>query len=88
MANTIRSLLLATALVSVAACSKKAPEQLPPPPVDTPRPAETTPIGPVKGSQEDFVASVAADRIYFDTDKFDVDAPDQETLQRDRKSVV
>ncbi|MEO8723221.1 MAG: peptidoglycan-associated lipoprotein Pal [Sphingobium sp.] len=88
MPNMIRSLLLATALVSVAACSKKAPEQLPPPPVDTARPAETAPTGPVKGSQEDFLANVAADRIFFDTDKFDVDAPDQATLQSQAQWLI
>ena len=38
------------------------------------------PSGPVKGSQEDFLASVAADKIYFDTDKYDIDAQDQSVL--------
>ena len=31
--------------------------------------------------QEDFIASVSSDRIFFDTDKYDVDAQDQATLQ-------
>ena len=35
----------------------------------------------VPGSQEDFVATVSSDRIFFDTDSSDVDGPDQATLQ-------
>ncbi len=78
-----QGLMLATAVVSLAACAKKPPKELPPAPVengarDVVPPA---PSGPVKGSQEDFIASVASDRIFFDTDKYDVDQPDQATLQ-------
>lgn len=78
-----RTLMIASAVVALSACSKKAPEELPPPPVDTARPAEATPpapTGPAKGSQADFLASVAADKIYFDTDKYDIDAQDQTVL--------
>ncbi len=78
-----RSLLVATALIALSACSKKAPEELPPPPVETsqPTPPAPPPSGPAKGSQEDFLASISSDRIYFDTDKYDVDSDDQTTLQ-------
>src|SRR4051812_10971158 len=78
-----RSLLMATAVISLAACSKKAPQELPPAPVDNSTGADTGAGtgGPVKGSQEDFVASVAADRILFDTDQFEVDSQDQSILQ-------
>lgn len=83
MAPLSRSLMIATALLALSACAKKQPEELPPAPVESARPVETeaAPAGPVKGSQEDFVASVAADRVFFDTDKFDIDAQDQATLQ-------
>ena len=86
MAPLTRTLLTASALVVLAACAKKAPEELPPAPVETARPSDAspaaaTPAGPVKGSQEDFLASVAADKIYFDTDKYDVDAADQDVLR-------
>jgi len=78
-----RPLLMATAVIALAACSKKPPAELPPAPGgDTG--AETgaaTPGGPVKGSQEDFVASVSSDRIFFGLDQYDVDAEDQATLQ-------
>ena len=83
MSPITRTLMIASAVIALSACSKKAPEELPPPPVDTARPAEATPpppSGPVKGSQEDFLASVAADKIYFDTDKYDIDAQDQTVL--------
>ncbi|NIJ15856.1 peptidoglycan-associated lipoprotein Pal [Sphingobium vermicomposti] len=79
-----RPLLIAVSVLALAACGKKAPKDLPPPPAGDPSAQTgigTTPTGPVKGSQEDFVASVASDRIFFDTDQYDVDAQDQQTLQ-------
>ncbi|HEX7876398.1 MAG TPA: peptidoglycan-associated lipoprotein Pal [Sphingobium sp.] len=79
-----RPLLIAVSVLALAACGKKAPKDLPPPPAgDTSAQtgAPTTPTGPTKGSQEDFVASVSSDRIFFDTDQYDVDAQDQQTLQ-------
>src|SRR3546814_12239191 len=99
MKNISRHLIIATSIIALAACAKKAPEELPPPPAQTQQPEYTAPpsSGPVKGSQEDFMASVSSDRIFFDTDKYDVSAEDQTTLQsqaqwlmanQDRKSVV
>ncbi|WP_313804173.1 peptidoglycan-associated lipoprotein Pal [Sphingobium sp.] len=78
-----RPLLMAAAIVALAACSKKAPKELPPAPADTSTQTSgpATPSGPVKGSQEDFVASVSSDRILFATDQYDVDAQDQQILQ-------
>ena len=80
-----RPLLIAVSVLALAACGKKAPKDLPPPPA-TDSSAQTgtgtgTTTGAVKGSQEDFVASVSSDRIFFDTDQYDVDAQDQQTLQ-------
>lgn len=79
-----RPLLMATAVMALAACSKKPPAELPPAP--GPQPTASTggssvPTGPVKGSQEDFIASVSSDRIFFDLNQYDVDAQDQATLQ-------
>ncbi|SFG32326.1 peptidoglycan-associated lipoprotein [Novosphingobium sp. CF614] len=75
-------LLLAGAL-AVSACASKAPKELPP----EPGPATTTtpsqPLGPVPGSQADFVAKMmGADTIYFDTDKYDIDSMDQAALTK------
>jgi peptidoglycan-associated lipoprotein len=77
-------LLLAASLIAIGGCAKKPPKELPPAPVDSSGPVQpATPVNtaPAPGSQDDFVASVAADRIFFDTDKSDVDAADQATLQ-------
>jgi peptidoglycan-associated lipoprotein len=75
------NILLAIGLVALAACApKKRAEDLPPPPVDSSQPQTTTPGGPAPGSQADFVASVMADRIFFDTDKSNIDGEDQQVL--------
>lgn len=78
--------LLAVAMLTVGACSKKAPTELPPPPVGTD--TGTGSVDPnaglnqvVPGSQADFIASVAADRIFFGFDQYNVDAEDQATLR-------
>ena len=81
--NSATALLLAVSLIAVAGCAKKQkPEDLPPPPIGAEgnTGAVTAPTGPTPGSQADFIASITADRIYFDTDKSDVDAEDQATL--------
>jgi peptidoglycan-associated lipoprotein len=78
------TLLAATVLIAVAGCAKKPPAELPPAPQETP--AAEAPAGPtdsasVPGSQAHFLANIASDRIFFDTDQSDVDAEDQTTLQ-------
>lgn len=75
-------LMLAASLVALGACAKqKTAEQLPPPPATGEQTVDPSSGRPVPGSQEDFVASVMADRIFFDTDKYDVDAEDQAALR-------
>ena len=66
---------------AVSACAKKAPQVLPPDP-GTPSQTETTSSSaPVPGSQADFAAQMMGqDTIYFDTDKFNIDAADQAAL--------
>ena len=80
-------MLVTASALAVSACAKKAPEELPPPPqtaAPTPPPAATpTPSGPQPGSQAHFRQAMAgSDTIYFDTDKYDIDAPDQAALQK------
>ena len=82
--RSTKHLMLAASLLALAACAKKPPADLPPPPVGstgttTPPAATTTSVVP--GSQEDFVAAITSDRIFFDTDSSEVDATDQETLR-------
>ena len=76
------AMIAAITMLAVGACAKKAPDTLPPAPegTGTETPADTG-TGVVPGSQEDFVANVAADRIFFDFDQYNVDAQDQATLQ-------
>jgi len=79
--------LITVAALTAAGCAKKqAPPQLPTAPADTIENNEQPQPGPVSnavvpGSQADFLASVASDRIFFDTDKTDIDAEDQATLR-------
>jgi len=74
-----------TSAIALAGCAKKAPEELPSAPVTSSTPAPTpppAPSGPVPGSYEDFLASVAGqDTIYFDTDKYDIDDADAAALR-------
>ncbi|AYJ86776.1 peptidoglycan-associated lipoprotein Pal [Sphingomonas paeninsulae] len=76
-------LLLAASLLAIGACAKKPPKELPPPPVDNSAQQAPPPMNPgaAPGSQADFVASVAADRVFFATDSSEVDQPGQSTLQ-------
>ena len=83
ISRTLTVIALAAAL-SAAGCSKKAPKSLPPEPgaatsTDT---AGGGSGAAVPGSQADFVAQMLGkDTIYFDTDKFDIDAADVAALQ-------
>ncbi len=80
------TMLVVAGALAISACGKKAPAQLPP----EPGPATSSSsgggdmgIGPVAGSQADFVAKMmGADTIYFALDKYDVDAEDQQALGR------
>lgn len=83
--NKKSALILATASVlALSACKKQAPEELPPPPQDVVTPTPTPPPppqGPAPGTQAHFSQAMQGrDTIYFDTDKFDIDAQDQAAL--------
>jgi len=88
--NTVKMaaiLLASTALI--AGCGKKDVEVLPPAAEGTDYGQQPTETGPATGaitpgSQEDFLQNVGqyGDRIFFDTDRFNVDTEDQTTLQR------
>jgi peptidoglycan-associated lipoprotein len=79
------AMTVASAL-ALSACSKKAPEELPPAPQAsgdvTPTPTGPLgPTGPVPGTQSHFAQVMAGrDTIYFETDRFNVDAEDQQAL--------
>ena len=83
--NARASLIFVSAgALALAACSKKAPEELPPPPQDTSTTTPTpTTTGPTVGSQGHFVNAVgqANTVVYFDTDRFNIDTEDAGRLQ-------
>ena len=83
--NIRTTALIFASTAALAACSKKAPEQLPPAPQ-----AEATqgPVTPQDGStalgtQAHFTNAVGATNtvIYFDTDGYDIDGEDSNKLQ-------
>src|SRR3546814_543481 len=85
MNSNFKLALLLAGTAALGACSKKAPEQLPPPPAEvapTPAPTPTTPSGPAVGSQAHFENAVnGLNVIYFDTDRFNIDNTDAAALQ-------
>ena len=84
MNTRVASAILLASSFGLAACSKKAPEDLPPPPVETETPTTTptTPTGPSLGSQAHFENAVNGQNvIYFDTDRYNIDSADAAALQ-------
>ncbi len=77
MSSTPVKVALLAALIATGACSKKRPEQLPPPPSETPttQPPSTGPAGTgvTPGSAEDFKQSVTSDTVNFALDSYDID---------------
>lgn len=86
MNTRIAATVMLTSALALAACSKKAPEELPPMPIEEATPTPTaTPAqsGPAVGSMEHFLAAVgqANTVVYFDTDRYNIDAEDSAKLQ-------
>ncbi|MGH6615581.1 MULTISPECIES: peptidoglycan-associated lipoprotein Pal [Sphingomonas] len=81
MARLTTTILIATALLATAACSKKRPATLPPGPGE-----EQTGPGPVQGdnvvpgSRADFERSVTSNTVNFALDRYDIDARAREIL--------
>jgi peptidoglycan-associated lipoprotein len=74
-------MLLTTASLTVAGCAS-TPKELPQAPMNSGQGGNglSANQGYTPGSQEDFVANVSSDRVFFDTDRFDVDSQDAATL--------
>jgi peptidoglycan-associated lipoprotein len=90
-ANSLRIAALAAALVLSAGCAKKKPAQLPPAPVGADGTGADTGAGTgagtgtvgsaaLPGSRADFLQNVSADRVYFETDSYSIDAEDRSVL--------
>jgi peptidoglycan-associated lipoprotein len=74
--------ILLAGTVALSACASKAPKQLPPEPAGVATTTETAPMGPMPGSQADFVQVLQGqDTIYFDTDQYNIDSADSAALQ-------
>jgi peptidoglycan-associated lipoprotein len=83
---------IAAALALTAGCGKKAPKELPPPPAsegdaaagDAEDGSAGAGVGSevLPGSREDFIRAVGleGDRVFFDTDQYDLDDRDRSTL--------
>lgn len=72
--------------LALAGCAKKAPEELPPPPVtdtaDTTGQTSGQAQGPAPGTQAHFAQAMSGrDTIYFDLDRYNIDSADQAALQ-------
>jgi len=87
MNTKLATILLLASATGLAACAKKAPEQLPPPP-DTGTgtavvpPPQVLPAGPQVGTQAHFAAAVGSSTtIFFDTDRYNIDSQDAAALQ-------
>ena len=83
--SKVATAALMTSALALGACSKKAPEVLPPTqqtaPTPTPTPAPTSSVAAV-GTQGHFENAVGSSTvIYFDTDRFNIDSSDATALQ-------
>jgi peptidoglycan-associated lipoprotein len=74
---------LLTGTIALSACASKAPDQLPPEPAGVTTSTDRGgSLGPVPGSQADFVSVMQGqDVIYFDTDRYNIDSSDAAALQ-------
>jgi len=81
MRNTVTVLTVVSAL-ALAGCASK-PKELPPQPATVDGSGQVPPAtGPIPGSNADFLAQMQGRNvIYFDTDKFDIDADDANALR-------
>lgn len=86
MNRKIATILLLASVSGLAACSKKAPADIPPPPQTEPTAVPSTgptqPAGAQVGTQAHFEQAVGSSTtIYFDTDRYNIDSQDAAALQ-------
>lgn len=84
MRRTGQVILVSMAVVAMAGCTRNRPPAELPPVTDSYGTGGETGGGisnvVVPGSQQDFVASISSDTIYFDTDRFNIDDLDRVAL--------
>lgn len=82
MSRVLTAAVVASLALTVAGCGKKKVETLPPAPGGEQVGSQTGANTIVPGSQADFIRQMAgSDTIYFDTDRFNIDAADAAALQ-------
>lgn len=87
MNTRIVTIAMLSSALALSACSKKAPEELPPPPEDTGSNSNTSITPPATGagvgSMQHFIDAVGMSNtvVYFDTDRYNIDAEDAAKLQ-------
>ena len=91
-ANRLSLLAAAAALALTAGCAKKAPKNIPPPPMNSGEAGQGTGAGGtgadagnvgqanLGGPRADFLRTVPSDRIFFATDEYGIDDEDRRTL--------
>lgn len=77
--------MIAATSLALGACAKKPPADIPPPEGSADAGTGTgindgSGVDGGPGSQADFLSKISSDRIYFDTDRFDVDGADRTIL--------
>lgn len=80
--------LVSASALALSACSRNAPEDLPPPPTGTTDPNDGFNSGPTPGSRADFIAQAGSDTIYFETDSYDLDPEDRALLDAQARWLV
>ncbi len=80
MAKLTTTLMVTSALLATAACTKKRPAVLPPAPGETVTGPTTTTDNVIPGSRADFERSVTSNTINFALDQYDIDPRAREIL--------
>ncbi len=82
MSPRTKALIMGVSLIAVVGCAKRRAEDLPEAPIGTEGVTGDPNSGgaAAPGSQADFIARIASDRVYFDTDRSDIDGEDQRIL--------
>ncbi len=91
MKNSTKWMLIVPVLIATAGCAKKKIDDQLPPPNDT-QGVDQGGMGTSDGaggygvaggpgSQEDFIARISSDRVYFALDRFDIDSEDRVILE-------
>ena len=80
MAKLTTTLMVTSALLATAACTKKRPAALPPAPGETVTGSTTTTDNVIPGSRADFERSVTSNTINFGLDQYDIDPRAREIL--------